>query len=176
MNIIEDADFNHWQELEKQWENLDRTDFFPFGLSNDPASETYEFQQVNPMKDLPNALEEGKKRLKVGDLPGAVLCFEAAVQQEENNATAWYFLGRAQAENEQDPFAIPALRRCLDLDPINGAALMSLAVCYTNECRQKQACLMLKEWLLKNEKYKHLVAESSQEPKPHTVSPNVLFE
>lgn len=128
------------------------------------------------MKDLPNALEEGKRRLKVGDLPGAVLCFEVAVQQEANNSEAWYLLGRAQAENEQDHFAIPALRRCLDLDPMNGAALMALAVCYTNECQQRQACITLKEWLLKNEKYKHLVAESSEKPERHPGSPSILLE
>ncbi|EFN89729.1 Peroxisomal targeting signal 1 receptor [Harpegnathos saltator] len=172
----ENADFNHWEELEKQWEKLDNTDFFPFSMSNDSASEVYEFQQTNPMKDLPNALEEGKKRLKMGDLPSAVLCFEAAVQQEENNPEAWYLLGRAQAENEQDPFAIPALRRCLDLDPMNGAALMALAICYTNECQQRQACIMLKEWLLKNEKYKHLVAESSEKLEQHPGSPSILLD
>lgn len=128
------------------------------------------------MKDLPNALEEGKNRLKVGDLPGAVLCFEAAVQQEESNSEAWYLLGRAQAENEQDPFAIPALKHCLNLDPMNGAALMALAVCYTNECQQRQACIMLKEWLLTNEKYKHLVAESSRKFESHSTSPSILLE
>lgn len=160
--------------MEKQWEKLDSTDFFPFDVSNEPA--VYEFQQTNPMKDLQNALEEGKRRLKVGDLPGAVLCFEVAVQQEANNSEAWYLLGRAQAENEQDHFAIPALRRCLDIDPMNGAALMALAVCYTNECQQRQACITLKEWLLKNEKYKHLVAESSEKLEQHPGSPSILLE
>lgn len=113
------------------------------------------------MKDLPNALAEGKKRLEAGDLPSAVLCFEAAVQQDENNVEAWLLLGKTQAENEQDPLAISALNRCLCLEPCNNVALMALAASYANESYQKQACLTLKEWLLKNEKYKHLSVPQS---------------
>lgn len=117
------------------------------------------------MKDLPNALAEGKKRLEAGDLPSAVLCFEAAVQQDENNAEAWLLLGKTQAENEQDPLAISALNRCLCLEPSNSIALMALAASYANESYQKQACLTLKEWLLKNQKYKHLSIPESNPTK-----------
>lgn len=53
------------------------------------------------MKDNTNALELGKEKLAVGDLPSAVLCFEAAVIQDANNSDAWALLGTTQAENEQ---------------------------------------------------------------------------
>jgi len=142
-------------------------------------SKEYEFCKTNPMKDLPNALTEGKRRLEAEDLPSAVLCFEAAVQQDENNVEAWLLLGKTQAENEQDPLAISALNRCLTLDPSNSLALMTLAASYANESFQKQACLILKDWLLRNEKYMHLFPSESAAKKSeqsHLNMSTLLFE
>ncbi|XP_029162637.1 peroxisomal targeting signal 1 receptor isoform X2 [Nylanderia fulva] len=157
-----------WKRFQDEWDKVSAdgvSSTHPwvseFDTYYDPFNKEYEFCETNPMKDLPNALAEGKKRLEAGDLPSAVLCFEAAVQQDENNTEAWLLLGKTQAENEQDPLAISALNRCLCLDPSNSVALMALAASYANESYQKQACLTLKEWLLKNEKYKHLSVPES---------------
>ncbi|XP_011690626.1 PREDICTED: peroxisomal targeting signal 1 receptor [Wasmannia auropunctata] len=157
-----------WKRFEDEWDKISAdgiSSMHPwvseFDTYYDPFNKEYDFSETNPMKDLPNALAEGKRRLEAGDLPSAVLCFEAAAQQDENNIEAWLLLGKTQAENEQDPLAISALNRCLCLDPSNSVALMALAASYANESYQKQACLTLKEWLLKNEKYKHLAGPES---------------
>ncbi|XP_072763854.1 peroxisomal targeting signal 1 receptor isoform X2 [Anoplolepis gracilipes] len=165
-----------WKRFQDEWDKASADGLSSahpwvseFDTYYDPFNKEYEFCETNPMKDLPNALAEGKKQLEAGDLPSAVLCFEAAVQQDENNIEAWLLLGKTQAENEQDPLAISALNRCLCLDPSNNVALMALAASYANESYQKQACLTLKEWLLKNEKYKHLsVPESNLKREEHS--------
>ncbi|CAG9761076.1 unnamed protein product [Ceutorhynchus assimilis] len=117
----------------------------------------YEFSEQNPMLDLPNSMERGKELLQQGDFPSAVLCFEAAVKQNPQNIEAWLLLGTTQAENEQDPSAIAALNKCLQLDPTNLTALMAAAVSYTNESYYNQACFMLMSWLKNHPKYSDLV-------------------
>ena len=58
------------------------------------------------MADNENAFEKGKEFLDRGDIPSAVLCFEAAVKQQANaeNHYAWELLGLSQAENEMVRF------------------------------------------------------------------------
>ncbi|KAL2712004.1 peroxisomal targeting signal 1 receptor [Vespula squamosa] len=181
---VENYESTFWTRLQNEWDKISSSDdistvhpwISEYEAYYDPFKD-YAFHNENPMKNLPDALEEGIKRLNAGDLPSAVLCFEAAVQQDENNSEAWLLLGKTQAENEQDPLAISALKRCLKLDPLNGTALMALAVSYTNESYQKQACLTLKEWLLKNEKYKHLsVSKTVTEHNPRSSVSTILFD
>ena len=73
------------REGEHSWLEENSTTYDPF--------KEYKFTEENPVKDVVNALEEGKKRLEEGDLPSAVLFFEAAVQQEAENTEAWQLLG-----------------------------------------------------------------------------------
>ena len=56
-----------------------RDDAHPW-LSDWEKPQEYQFEQENPLRGVANPLEEGIKRLKEGDLPTAVLLFEAEVK------------------------------------------------------------------------------------------------
>lgn len=151
-----------WDKLQDEWkklseENTEHPWLNEFSEYYDPYKE-YKFDENNPMVNMENALEKGKAFLENGDIPSAVLCFEAAVKQEPENAEAWQYLGITQAENEKDPNAISALKKSLELNPNNQKALMALAISYTNESYQNQALKMLNEWMKVNPKYSNLVS------------------
>jgi len=57
------------------------------------------------------------------------------------------YLGQAQAQNEKETAALRALEQAIKLDPNNQAALMALAVSYTNEGYDSTAYRTLERWL-----------------------------
>ncbi|XP_067658624.1 peroxisomal targeting signal 1 receptor-like isoform X2 [Haliotis asinina] len=148
-----------WDNLQKHWEDVDRNDSQPW-LTEFEQSEpykTYNFEADNPLLDHPNPFAAGMEKLGQGDIPNAVLLFEAAVKKDDSHMEAWQYLGTSQAENENEPAAIAALKRCLELSPTNLTAWLSLAVSYTNESLGSYACHALKSWLKHSPKYASLV-------------------
>ncbi|XP_043926321.1 PEX5-related protein [Protopterus annectens] len=158
-----ESDTEFWDKMEAEWEEMARRNWIadehhcPVQNIVSPYEKGYYFHTDNPFKDLPNAFEEGIRKLKEGDLPNSILLLESAVLQENYDAEAWQLLGTTQAENENEQAAIVALQRCLEIQPNNLKALMALAVSLTNTGQQQEACEALKNWIRFNPKYKHLM-------------------
>ncbi|KAK0733594.1 hypothetical protein B0T26DRAFT_632479 [Lasiosphaeria miniovina] len=129
-------------------------------LGADPVIQDYLFEEENPYEaaaENTNPFEEGVRIMtEGGNLSLAALAFEAAVQRNPDHVDAWVYLGGAQAQNEKEEAAIRALEHAMKLDPNNLAALMGLAVSYTNEGYDSTAFRTLERWL--SVKYPQIIA------------------
>ena len=140
-----------FDQFDTEWSNDLMPDFqgmSDWGRFGDPAVENYLFEEENFFRDEQNSFDEGVRIMKEGgNLSLAALAFEAAVQQKPDHVEAWVYLGSAQAQNEKETAAIRALEQAMKLDPNNLAALMGLAVSYTNEGYDSTAYRTLERWL-----------------------------
>ena len=67
------------------------------------------FAQNNPYMNEVGTLKMAKQLIEEGRIQDAILCLEAEVQRNNENAEAWRLLGQLFQETDQDNFAIVAL-------------------------------------------------------------------
>ena len=115
-----------------------------------PADTHYDFVEKNEFRDASDAFERGMAFFNEGQLPEAVLAFEAAVQQDNSHAEAWRMLGVAHQENDEDRKAITCLERAVEQDAYHLPALLGLGVSYVNELDHEKALKNLKAWVQNN--------------------------
>ncbi|RLV90330.1 Histidine biosynthesis trifunctional protein [Spathaspora sp. JA1] len=127
----------------------------------------YQFEETknNQFMDLPkeaDPYEIGLQLMENGaKLSEAALAFEAAIQRNENHIDAWLKLGEVQTQNEKEIAGISALEKCLELNPENLDALMTLAISYINEGYDNAAFATLERWI--STKYPQISARARQE-------------
>eukprot|EP01125_Pyxidicula_operculata_P006415 TRINITY_DN2225_c0_g1_i2.p1 TRINITY_DN2225_c0_g1~~TRINITY_DN2225_c0_g1_i2.p1 ORF type:complete len:704 (-),score=174.46 TRINITY_DN2225_c0_g1_i2:125-2236(-) len=154
-NEFTDTNFDNDEDLvdhySNVWENLRKEE-----------SNGYNFQEQNEFLSDPEAYNKGLELFNAGDIPKAILAFEAAVAQNDKDANAWCKLGLAQAENDKDNLAIKALEQSIAVQPDNLEALLGLAVSHTNEFHVGKAVETLRSWLSVNPTYASLAGEAME--------------
>lgn len=122
----------------------------------------YAFEEKNDYMHNPDAYEIGCKLMEGGaKLSEAAMAFEAAVQENPKHVDAWLKLGQCQIQNEKELQGITALENCLQCDPTNLTALMSLAISYINEGYDTAAFKSFEKWI--ETKYPEVVAKARAE-------------
>lgn len=119
----------------------------------------YTHSEDNPFLVDPNAFDKGLEHFMEGNLPQAILAFEADVQQNEQHADGWKYLGLTHAEADEDLKAIASLSRCIEIpgsehDP---EALMSLGVSYANELQSDRSVEHLQKYITGNPEFAGIV-------------------
>lgn len=125
----------------------------------------FESAETNQFLDLPateDPYQIGLQLMENGaKLSEAALAFEAAIARDENHVQAWLKLGEVQTQNEKEVAGITALERCLELNPENSEALMTLAISYINEGYDNAAFATLERWIAT--RYPDIVEKARQE-------------
>lgn len=146
-----------WHELQRDWDAFEATSTGIKALIN------YQFQENNPylLGDSSKTRHHGMHVSEVQRVSDSVLKLEAVVQRDGNNAAAWYELGVKQQENERETKAVQALERSVELDPTHLGAWLALSVSYTNDSNRMGVYNAIKEWAIRNPKYKHMAQNAT---------------
>lgn len=148
-------------KYEQIWEDLTRYS----DLLRRQSDYIFVQDEVNSFKHIDNPYEAGMEILKQGGkLSEAVLCFEAAVEQQPNFVEAWMQLGLCQTKNEMEWQGITALEKALELQKENQPGTLNhsdengrvvdttveLGTCYINTGMDLMAFRLFDQWLHQN--------------------------
>lgn len=140
-DIFEDEEFDQ--------ERLNQ-EFMDFALKDPP----YIFnKEKNLYSSKNNCYDIGLQLSNKGDIYQAILAFEAEVQKNPKNASAWKMLGKCHQECDDDSKAISALIESVKIDPQNLDSVLDLACSYTNELNKYKALNYLKTWIKTHPSY-----------------------
>ena len=141
-------------------QGLAQADSYKFAVQNQflaahQASSVVAQQNHQSMEDG-ELFEQGMRLFKEGNIPHAILAFEANAQSSVDHDESWRMLGMCHTENDMDKYAITCLRRALECDPYNLDALLALGTCYVNELNSSDALAILKEWVLHHPTFSYI--------------------
>ncbi len=93
-----------------------------------------------------------------------ILRLEALLQQScaNSNSSLWHQLGMAQQENENDLYAIAALKNAVSLNPAQLESWLLLSASYTNENFKTEACWALESWFMHHREYSKLLVPMTE--------------
>jgi peroxin-5 len=86
------------------------------------------------------------------------------VQQNMNDASAWFELGVKQQENEREGKALQALQRAVELDASHLPSWLALAISHTNEGNRSGTYDAIRQWVNRNERYQSVSAQYPENP------------
>lgn len=156
---VQGAQAGEWDTLQKDWDAWQASSAGLQPSMEPPVSAAsapqYRFHAYNPYVGATSS-----PSAQASSFPAdmqSVLEREAAVQQDPNDAMAWFDLGVKQQENEREGMAIAALHRAIQLDPTFRDAWLALAVSYTNESDRSAAYEAIERWVEAIPEYRAIV-------------------
>ena len=128
--------------------------------------DTYAFSPFNPyLKQTPLELSDFLENSSVKQVSSErILRLEALLQQScaNSNSSLWHQLGMAQQENENDLYAIAALKNAVSLNPAQLESWLLLSASYTNENFKTEACWALQSWFMHHREYSKLLVPMTE--------------
>lgn len=146
--VTEEEDLE-WERMQKDWNTFQSQGLGYEGWAKERLQQ-YQWSvptSANPYSSLADKTTTANALMADLKVKDAVLCLEALVAENPQNAVAWYQLGAMQQANEMDLQAIPALFKAVKLDPQNSAAWLLLAASCANETCIPDALDAIVGWL-----------------------------